>query len=764
MPPEPPRAAPAPSQSVRAQGWQALALSAFDEVVQASSGFMPRAGQRQMAEHIAHTLSLATLPSDPADSLNQGEPVAERRAIAVIQAGTGVGKSLAYSATAIAMALARGTRVVISTATVALQEQLVNKDLPALAERLPGGFRYALAKGRGRYVCKFKLERLAAGADATEAEADAEAADDLFGDDPAFGTPVASLSTAERQARVRFYSRMADVLAAGQWDGDRDSLEVPPAGEVWQPVAAVSQTCTGRHCPAFASCVYYERRKALVNAQVIVANHDLLLSSIGSRLLPELGQCLLIFDEAHHLPATALDQFATRADLNRSGWVDTLASRAQRVGGLLGVGEVTDVSTHAQALTRHLRDAERLVSDLFGAQLTSQAGGWGPPRVRLPLGALPEVLAEPVQRIEHHANGFLTALRAVAKALKADIKDKPDEARRLSTLYAQIGMLAPRLEELAATASSLLHSPEEGAPPMAKWITLSQPADERAPDAGKTGRRAAASAFTPVLSLHASPILPSVSLHHRLWKNVSGAILTSATMTSLGKFDFFLRDAGLAQDAAVTTLAVESPFDFARQGELIAAATQADPRQAERFNAEMCTQLMRDLQQVKAGALVLFTSRAQLTQAVAALPPTLRSRTLVQTELPRSQLLQQHRDAVAKGQPSIIFGMQSFGEGLDLPGALCESLFITKLPFAPPDEPVSEARAEWLRSIARDPFIELVVPATAIRLAQWMGRAIRTEADHAQVTCYDKRLTGTSYGQQLLKGVPPFRLVQRGPG
>jgi ATP-dependent DNA helicase DinG len=429
---------------------------------------------------------------------------------------------------------------------------------------------------------------------------------------------------------------------------------------------------------------------------------------------------------------------------------------------------VADVSEHASALARHLRDAERLVGDLFGEQLAGQAGGWGPPRVRLPLGALPEALVEPVQRIEHHANGFLTALRVVAKALKAEIKDKPDEARRLSTLYAQIGMLAPRLEELAATAASLLHSPEEGAPPMAKWITLSQPAADKAGPAGdvgkgKAGRGAAASGFAPVLSLHTSPILPSVSLHHRLWKNVRGAILTSATMTSLGRFDFFLRDAGLANDEAVTTLAVESPFDFTRQGELVAAATQADPRQAERFNAEMCAQLMRDLQGVKAGALVLFTSRAQLTQAVAALPPVLRARTLVQTELPRGQLLRQHREAVAKGQPSIIFGMQSFGEGLDLPGALCESLFITKLPFAPPDEPVSEARAEWLRSIQRDPFIELVVPATAIRLAQWMGRAIRTEADHAQVICYDKRLTGTSYGQQLLKGVPPFRLVQRAP-
>ena len=112
--------------------------------------------------------------------------------------------------------------------------------------------------------------------------------------------------------------------------------------------------------------------------------------------------------------------------------------------------------------------------------------------------------------------------------------------------------------------------------------------------------------------------------------------------------------------------------------------------------------------------------------------------------------------------PSVIFGMQSFGEGLDLPGALCETVFITKLPFAPPSDPVDEARAEWLRSVGRDPFNELVIPATGIKLLQWTGRAIRTEEDHAAVICYDKRLLQTAYGRRMLAGLPPYRLVQRG--
>ena len=129
---------------------------------------------------------------------------------------------------------------------------------------------------------------------------------------------------------MQFYTSMADALASGQWNGDRDSLTPPPEAEAWAPLAAEGSSCTGRHCPAFDNCTYYERRKEMVAAQVIVANHDLLLSSLGARLLPELDNSLLILDEAHHLPQTALSQFACDMDMSRLTWIDKLASRALR--------------------------------------------------------------------------------------------------------------------------------------------------------------------------------------------------------------------------------------------------------------------------------------------------------------------------------------------------------------------------------------------------------------------------------------------------
>ncbi len=765
------------------------ALQAFDTVVNAQAGFRSRPGQRQMAERVAHTFSqadlgaqregLASTPTEASANPDDGPPP-ERR-FAVIQAGTGVGKSLAYSAPAIALALARNTRVLIATATVALQEQLVNKDLPALAAVLPQPFRFALAKGRGRYVCNLKLERVAS--------PDAHEPDDLFGDDElanarvpdsgvannSYVSSAAADFDAKIMAKRTAWQAMSQALATATWDGDRDNLPTAPESDVWQPVAAEAASCTGKHCPLFHRCTYFERRKELVGAQVIVANHDLLLSSLGSRVLPELDHCLLVLDEAHHLPGVALDQFTRSMDLTRLRWVDQLAQRATQVGAALYLSDALDAPKLAATLRLALQALARVVM----AELRPGAGATAevdpralpatvdgrrqarPPnpgyrsaadRVRLPQGRLPDALVPALADVQAAADAWLLHLSGMAKTLKAEIKDKPEDARRLSNLYAQMGTLAPRLEAVADTTQLLLSGLEAGDTPVAKWFTFDAHPDNP---------------LAPLhLRAHASPTLPGTVLRQQLWPRVRAAVLTSATLTSLGRFDFFLAESGLANDPNASALEVPSPFDFAAQGRFEVVHTRTDPREAAAFTPDMIALLLADLRTMQdeapGGALVLFTSRDQLRQAVAALPDRLRPCVLVQGEWPRTVLLQRHRDAVARGEASIIFGMQSFGEGLDLPGALCAHLFIAKLPFSPPDDPVGEARAEWLEAQGRNPFMELTVPATSVRLAQWAGRAIRTETDQAHIVCYDRRLLTTPYGQRLLQGLPPFTQVRRG--
>jgi ATP-dependent DNA helicase DinG len=333
----------------------ANAMAAFSHVVQASAGFRQRPGQEAMAQCVADTLSAGDL----------GDCAQPERSICVVQAGTGVGKSAAYASVAIAMALQRKTRVLISTATVALQEQLMQKDLPALAQTMEQPFAFALAKGRGRYVCKLKLERVAGVGSAEE---------DFFEDD----FPAVALGSASQEAleerRFRLYEHMAQALATGRWDGDRDSLVEAPDPQDWAGVAAERHSCTARHCPRYRDCSYYQARTRLAEANVIVANHDLVLASLGMKTLPELNNCLLVFDEAHHLPAVALDQFSSTMELAQLRWLDRLPKVLGELASALQIDLDADVNTLSSQLKSTLNQLARMALDAVHAHTGGQDG------------------------------------------------------------------------------------------------------------------------------------------------------------------------------------------------------------------------------------------------------------------------------------------------------------------------------------------------------------------------------------------------------
>ncbi|WP_234264379.1 ATP-dependent DNA helicase DinG [Hydrogenophaga sp. NFH-34] len=738
---------------------EALALGAFDHVVARMPGFRVREGQREMAAHIAETLSVVDWPPKP----EKGEepPPMGIRAVAVVQAGTGVGKSAAYAATVIPLALAQSRRVMISTATVALQEQLIAKDLPALAQALPQPFAFALAKGRGRYVCRLKLDQMAGG-DASTA--------DLFGDDAAPAVPSDALEQAWAE-QSRTYTEWAQQLDAGDWDGDRDRLAEPPDASLWSPVAAERHTCTARHCPSYNGCSYYQARARLAQAQVIVVNHDLLLSTLGLHALPSPSDCYLVFDEAHHLGAVAQGQFTESMDLMRNGWLDKLPRAVSDVAGAIGHHPTLDVAEAARELKTAQADLARLAMARLSESpewlaLTGRQAGMRPrngrdaeagfefnvPKAteRFEGGAIPEPWLATVGLIAGRAGALLKTFEALATELKALARDDPSDAARCAQLYSRIGTFAPRLQHLAATAELWLQAPEAGQPPLAKWL-----------EAGIQNGLV-------TLTAHACPLQPGSLLRSHLWGQVRAAVATSASLVTCGGFDHFLHESGLAWDDAVAVREVQSPFDHARQGRLVVVPTDADPRDVDGYTREMLDLLLADLREVRRGALVLFTSKAQMKRAQELLERgqhrELRERVLVQGEASRTQLLKRHATRVADGEASVLFGLQSFGEGLDLPGELCEWVFITKLPFASPSDPVGQARADWLKAQGRDPFSELVVPATGARLLQWTGRALRSETDEAVVVCYDARLLRQGYGRRMLKGLPPYRLQRREAG
>ncbi len=735
-------------------------LDAFAHAVH-NLGFRDRTGQREMAEHIVVTLGVVDLTQPPPEeaigaSTDHADIGPPQRAIAVVQAGTGVGKSAAYVATVVPMALSQGKRVLIATATVALQEQLMAKDLPRLSQALPQPFTYALAKGRGRYVCRLKLDQLSAG-DASSAN--------LFDADapPPSDTPTdsaASAREAERwEARARHYALWGKALDAGTWDGDRDRLDDPPEAELWVPVAAERHSCSARHCPSYHGCSYYRARAQLAQANVIVVNHDLLLSTLGLHALPDPSDCFVVFDEAHHLPQVAQGQFTAQMDLMRSAWLDRLPKAVSEVAAALAERPEADVPTLTRELKTAIGELARLAMQRVG-ELPEWAAASRPPRAGAPdpapvvdrfaQGRLPEGWTEAVDAINTRASALLKVFESLATLLKANARDNPSDAPRCAQLYSRLGAIAPRLQQAQETTALWLQDTADGQPPLAKWM--------------EAGVRHG----LVTLTAHASPLLPGSLLRYQLWSKVRAAVLTSASLTSCGTFHHFLHEVGLAGDAAVSTREAQSPFDHANQGRLIVVDTQADPKDLDAYNTEVLQALWQDLREVQRGALALFTSRAQLRQAQLQLErgdlSDLRGCILAQGDASRTRLLQQHADRVQAGQPSILFGLQSFGEGLDLPGELCEWVFITKLPFASPGDPVGQARADWLKAQGRDPFSDIVVPTTGARLLQWTGRALRTETDQAVVICYDPRLLRQAYGRRMLAGLPPYRLQRRVKG
>lgn len=686
--------------------------SLYTALIAAIPGSTPRQGQQQMLHAIG--AQLADAHFDPDGPLR----------VAVVEAGTGVGKTRAYLAAGLLLAREKGVKLVVATSTVALQEQVLTKDLPELSQALEVPPTVALLKGRGRYVCPVKLlQAMGAGQEPL----------DLPGAAPA----------PERLALLH------QRLLSGQWNGEQDSL--PPEDLAhWSAIAAERSACTARHCPQFNACPYFDAKRAASKADVLIANHDLVLASLRSDAasLPSGDRALYVFDEGHHLPATALAHFACEATLTDRRWLQRLEKALSQAAAALRYGGPAFEGRGA-LLTQALDDLVRGLLQSFGPEAVGQMGEAldapeaPPTRIRLPQGQWPEHLLALWLAVEQSAQRLHDQAAELSTWMRQQRANDDELGALMAVHVAEIGPPHRRLTELLDLAVLMQ---QDGAPPPAKWLDFDVQGE--------------------LLRIHAkaSPVSAAAVLQQHLWSRLRGAVVTSATLQALGRFDFFLRESGLEGLDGVSTLSVQSPFDHAAQGRFIVAETRASPKAATEHTAEVARQMQQDLLAVEHGALVLCSSWVQLRALVAAMPAPLRRQMRVQGEAPRDQLLREHRAAVAAGERAVLVGLQSFGEGLDLPGPLCEWVFLPKLPFLMPSDPVMEARAEWLEAQGRNPFLEIVVPATGVRLNQWAGRGIRSESDRATIVCYDGRLLATAFGRQLLAGLPPFSRWLRRPG
>ncbi|MBN6149789.1 ATP-dependent DNA helicase DinG [Xanthomonas sp. AmX2] len=643
--------------------------------------------------------------------------------IGVAEAPTGVGKSLGYLTAGVPIALASKKKLVISTGTVALQSQLVERDIPAFLKATGIEATVALAKGRTRYLCVRNV-----------AELHGEAAQDsMFEDEaPLYDRP---LSPAEaEQARS-----LAKAYADKTWNGDLDTAPEPIPAALRTRITTNAAGCAGRRCSFAVQCPVLKARTDVREAQIVVTNHALLLSSLslgdsdnGQPLIAPPSDMLLVLDEGHHIAGVAIDQGAASLALDemarRSGRMQTLIAAAYRL---------VDKETIGNQLPNEAIELAVQVSKGLKAFRAAIERAWTPdpaqeePLWRAPNGRLPE---DWMPMVEAQAQDTAALLNWVQAAHQLVAKSKQEDAAK-ERLQRNLGVALEMVEQQYALWSGWRREDKDGQPPMARWITLLRDAD---------------------LVCHCSPISAAQVLRSLLWNEVDSAVLTSATLTGGGDFQSLAIDSGLPEHAEMVSLS--SPFDLPNQAELIVPKFPVAPDDREGHPREVARYLVRELDWGK-GSIVLFTSRWKMLKVADLLPIAQRNRVLVQGEGSKSQMIGEHMRRIGAGEGSVLFGLNSFGEGLDLPGEACTTVVITQVPFAVPTDPQTSTLSEWFESRGLNAFNLIAVPHALRTLTQFAGRLIRTSSDHGRVIILDSRLLTKRYGKRIIDALPPFKRV-----
>jgi len=695
--------------------------------------------------------------------------------IAVIEAGTGVGKSMAYLLPAIEWALKNRQRVVVSTNTINLQEQLVRKDIPALQRYSQLRFRSVLVKGRQNYACLRRVHFLRG-----------------------------------ETAQPEFESFRSELREIIEWaleteDGSLADLAARPSDEVWDLVKVEAESCPRARCPYYQKCFFYEARRAASKAHIVVCNHHILMADLvlrlqthnytASAILPPFQR--LIIDEAHNLEDVATDYLGMH--VTRGGMLRMLGRLYSAKSGGVAKGVLATVlrklatasaSKTGAALTGAIRHIEHNLIPMINEMrhlVEQECSGVFEEAIeyldRAQLEPGEETALRITPSVESHY--FYETLAESVKTLSAGFASMghglSDLAGNLGELRKSLGEKASWLQleveaqrdkalALAADLAAFL-SDKEG---VARWIEL------RRTQRGQ------------ILRFRTAPVEVGPGLRRTLFEPCPTVVLTSATLTVDRKFDYMLDRLGLAPkterppaakrfppyeevpeiqlDAAddggearigrrLVTVALDTPFDFDRQA-LVAVPTDiADPTDRE-FARRIEPLILKSVAITRGRAFVLFTSYTLLERLYEALRAKIESlgcTPLKQGSENRHFLLNRFRNERAP----VLFATSSFWEGVDVKGEALVCLILTRLPFRVPTDPIVQARVEFLERCDRDAFEEYTVPQAVIKFKQGFGRLIRHKEDRGAILIFDKRVATRRYGKTFLRSLPTRRIIQR---
>ncbi|GAB7548640.1 ATP-dependent DNA helicase [Cupriavidus sp. 8B] len=632
-------------------------------------GYRPRAAQEQMAAAVAGAI--------------------ERADTVIVEAGTGTGKTFAY----LVPAMLWGGKVILSTGTKNLQDQLFLRDIPTVRKALNVPVSVALLKGRANYLCHYHLERA-----------------EIQG----------RLASRQDAAWLREIARFAKVTSSG----DKGELaSVPENAPVWQLVTSTRDNCLGTECPSYKECFVMRARKEAQQADIVVVNHHLFFADVVLRdtgmaeLLPAANT--VIFDEAHQLPDTATLFFGE--SLSTSQLLEL--ARDTVAEGLSHARDAADWVRIAAPLERAARDL-RLAFTRDNSRL-----------------AVSQIEADP--RI---GKPFFETLDALETALSEFVTLLESQAERAESLE-QCHRRAVELDQRLAA----WRNDSKGAPPPA-----AVEGDEKAPASAAFGPETVrwVEVFSQTVQLHRTPlsIAPIFTRqregHPRAW------IFTSATLSVKGNFTHYAAQLGLDKDKSLT---LPSPFDYATQGLLYVPRDLPAPQSPQFTDAVVQTALPLIEAAGGRAFLLCTTLRAVqrasdlLYEAFA--ERGLELPLLVQGQASRTELLDRFREL----GNAVLVGSQSFWEGVDVRGEALSLVIIDKLPFAPPDDPVLAARMEVLQKKGLSPFAVHQLPHAVITLKQGAGRLIRSESDRGVLVICDTRLVEKPYGRQIWQSLPPFK-------